>query len=76
MVSSGYEYDVATYTVLDGRNYPSHARYYGPSHYGPAYYGAFYDPWFGFPFYWGSRYRFGFGFGVGFGHSHRRHYWW
>lgn len=62
-----YEYDVVRYTVLDGRNYPTHARYYGPS---------YYDPWY-HPFYgWGPRVRFGFGVGFG-GYPYRRHrFWW
>ncbi|MEP7326105.1 MAG: DUF4384 domain-containing protein [Gemmatimonadota bacterium] len=69
MAPARYEYDLARYTVVDGRNYPTHARYYGPSYY--------YDPW-SHPFsgFWGPRFGFGFGFGFG-GRPYRRHrYWW
>lgn len=68
MAPGRYEYDAATYTVIDGRHYPTHARYYGPS---------YYDPWY-HPFagWWGPRVRFGFGIGFG-GFPYRRHrFWW
>ena len=69
MSGGHYDYDLAKYTVLETRRYPSHARFYGPAYYDPWYYPAVY------PFY-GSRFRFGFGIGFGGFYGHRRHYWW
>lgn len=72
MIPGSYEYDLARYSVIDGRSYPTHARYYGPRFYR----GAFYDPWY-HPFsgFWGPRFHFGIGIGGGF--PYRRHrYWW